>query len=77
MKTLENEEQRLMWTWINQQRMLNTKRENLSFTHTHMINHSFQKRINVIRGLRRKDVWGREMRRHLEITFVQTVLYFL
>lgn len=35
MKTLENEEQRIMWTWINQQRMLNTKRENLSFTHTH------------------------------------------
>lgn len=35
MKTLENEEQRIMWTWINQQRILNTKKENLSLTHTH------------------------------------------
>ena len=35
MKTLENEEQRIMWTRINQQRILNTKKENLSLTHTH------------------------------------------
>lgn len=76
-KTLENEKQRrIMWTWINKQKTLNTKRHRSSLAWKHRWTLFLKENECDHKGY--KERWfGQENLEDLklEISFIQTVLY--